>query len=62
MSREEIEKNKINWRPWEHREFKQSTPELMEKEARIEYLKKESEGKEEMEEMIKLGLIPSDEI
>ena len=62
MSREEIEKNKINWRPWEHRKLKQSTPELTENEARIEYLKKELEGKKEMEEMIKLGLISIDDI
>ena len=57
MSKEEIEKNKLDWRPWEHRDFMQATPELMTKIALIEYTQKRSTGEGELEEMIKSGLL-----
>lgn len=57
MSKEEIEHNKLNWRPWEHRSFKQSTPELTTHMALVEYAQKESTGREELEEMIKSGIL-----
>jgi hypothetical protein len=62
MSKEEIERNKEGWRPWEHRQFAQSTPDLMAKEARLDYLYKEAEGTDELERMIKLGLLSEEDI
>ena len=62
MSKEEIEANKDGWRPWEHRQFKQCTPDMMDTEVRVEYLKKETQGSEEMEEMIRQGLISKEDL
>lgn len=62
MSKKEIEKNKKNWRPWEHRSFMQATPDLNSKDALIEYAEKESTGKVELDEMIKMGLLKEEDL
>ena len=58
----ETEKNKKNWRPWEHRSFMQATPDLNSKDALIEYAEKESTGKVELDEMIKMGLLKEEDL
>ena len=62
MSKEEIKTNMIDWRPWEHRQFMQSTPELMTKAALVEYVDKEVEGKAEIEVLIKNGILTEEDL